>query len=275
MQKNHLNRALKATREMIKSYFVDRSIDGLIKHLSSEKFTFFGGTEDHFYNSKEEFLEYATKSLENTLPYELIGENYSVEDESQDSCLIVVKILLKDTRTQKILIFKYVFYFKQQKNRIICTHYHVILLLNLNLAIKPLFFNSNEHSPKLYAEIISEYEDLIKSSSSISTDLEINVNQNITIYPRTNKIRIDDEIIYLTPFECKIFLVLLDNLNKPIKSEKIYETIYKNSALRKTSSVLRMHISNIRRKLRPHEDLIQIIYEKDVGYYLRIQNAEF
>ena len=112
MQENHLNNALKASREMIRAYFVKRNVDSLIKYLDSEHFTFFFITEDYFYNSKEEFLKYAVQAMEHLRHYELVDDNYSVEGESQDSCLVVAKIALQDTRNQKVTLYKYIFYFK-------------------------------------------------------------------------------------------------------------------------------------------------------------------
>lgn len=109
-----------------------------------------------------------------------------------------------------------------------------------------------------------------KLNGSVREDCGINISQNIIVYPRSRKIKIDNEVIELTPVECEIFLVLADNLNQPIMPEKIYELIWLNSTLQLTSNTLTMHISNIRKKMKSHKHLIQIVFVKDKGYCLRI-----
>ena len=88
-------------------------------------------------------------------------------------------------------------------------------------------------------------------------------------YPRTRKIKIEGKVTEFTPIENEIFMVLADKLNEPIKREEIYEKILLNSELEVLSSVLAMHISNIRRKLRESDESIKIVYVKGEGYCLK------
>ena len=109
-----------------------------------------------------------------------------------------------------------------------------------------------------------------KMTDLIRTDLGIHISQNVIIYPRSRRLKIEGDIIELTPIECEIFLVLADNLNQPISPERIYEIIWLKSELQLTSNVLPMHISNVRRKLAPYEHLIKLPYIKNEGYCLNI-----
>ena len=58
------------------------------------------------------------------------------------------------------------------------------------------------------------------------------------------------KIIDFTPTEFEVLLNFIDNINKPLTLEKIYAMIWNDSELKLTSNTLRMHISNIRRKLK-------------------------
>lgn len=270
MQENLLNKALKASREMIHSYFVERNVDSFVKYLDSEHFTFFFIIESYFYNSKEEFLRYAVNALEYMIRYELVDDSYSVECESQDSCLVVAKIELRNTHNQKTTLYKYIFYFKQQGDNVICIHNHVMILYNLNPLLHSEFFSDRRPDKKLFVEILPEYEDLAKVSSSLSLDIGIHFKHNVIVYPRSHKIKINDEIILLTKFESEILLVLADNINKPITADEIYKKVYENSSLNITNNALAVHISNIRQKLSSCKDSIKLVHVKDKGYCLQI-----
>ena len=161
MHKYLLESALTAAREMIQAYCVDRNVEGVFKHLDSDKFNFMGFTEGNVFNSSKKFREYAESSLGYTLAYKLVEENYSVACESRDSCLVIAKTKLLDTRVQKISALNYFFYFNRLGNKMVCSHYHVSRLFKPPQVIKSMFFNEN--MPQLYlpSEIISYNEDLL------------------------------------------------------------------------------------------------------------------
>ena len=406
MQKYYLDRALNAVREMIRSQYINRNVDGMIKHLSPENFSFVGFIEGNVFDSAASFIEYAQKSSDQLLSYELIDENYSVCSESDDSCQIRAQITFAHARTQKAFVVNHFFYFNRLGAKIICTHLHISRQFDMNKDYRLVLLNETAYYPKLPWEILSYGEDLLefmnsgavseksfvydddfqyllvnmkfiellgyksmtefareqnnsslanineadragyveylkkryennligrdavgecqpsstyyvsyrlkspylveevrvlecgnfftqngrttinsfvlnlneaekisanqKFNSSVREDCGIHIKQNVIIYPRSHRIKIDSKIIALTPFEGEIFLVLLDNLNRPVMPKKIYETIYKNSSMHITSNVLPMHISNIRRKLSFCKDLIQIVFVKAGGYCLRM-----
>ena len=259
MKKCYLDRALRTAREMIQAYYVERQVEGVFKHLSEENFSFMGFIEGIFFDSKEAFREYAEVSLPHTLNYEIIDENYSVGGQSQDSCFIIAKITFMYTPTQKPFVLNFFFYFNQLGDKIICTHYHVSRTFNVNLhEIANLDLNADKISLKK------------KMPDSLRADSRIHISPEIIVYPRSRRIKIEGENIELTPIETELFLVLADNLNQPISPEKIYEIIWMKSELQLTSNVLPMHVSNIRRKLSPYENLIKLSYIRNKGYCLRI-----
>lgn len=161
MQKLYLESALEAAREMIRSYYVYRNVDGMIKHLSSENFSFVGFIGGNVYDSKASFIAYAQKSLNQLLSYELIDENYSVCSESDDSCQILAKITFVHAGTPKSFVLNYFFYFNRLDDKITCTHLHVSRQFDPDKDYRLILLDRTEHYPKLPWEILSHNEDLI------------------------------------------------------------------------------------------------------------------
>lgn len=71
---------------------------------------------------------------------------------------------------------------------------------------------------------------------SVRENFGIHISKEIVVYPMHRQIKINDDLIELTQVESEIFLVLADNLNKPISMEKIYRSIWKNNELHLTSN---------------------------------------
>lgn len=240
MEKYYLDKALNTAHEMIHAYFDDKDINGVLKHLSAENFTFIGVNGDIFFDSIESYSKYAESFFNYIGTYEIIEEKYSIISESEDSCLVLVRLKQIDALTQNICDLNYFFCFKQVGDGVICSHYHVSHVFEENPYIRSIYFNEKPPS----------------------------TGKLMMFYPRTRKIKLGDKIIDLTTLENEIFQVLADNLNQPILPEEIYETILKNSELEVMNQVLPMHISNIRRKLRALDESIKIIYVKGKGYCL-------
>ncbi len=410
MQKYYLEYSLNAACEMIKAYYVDRNVGGVLKHLNPQNFTFISYDSGLSFDDLKNFAAFLENSLEYLVSYKLIDENYTIGGQSQDSCFVIAKIKLIDTRTQKIFELHFFFYFNQFGNEVICPHYHVASPINTQKKIRSVFFNANAPEPKLPGEIQSHKEELIdfmnsnavaeksfyyaenfpyrfvnrefmnllgyekisefiteennsmlvnvhvadqrkyveylhseykninkfnsdekyqyqssycvkyrlqspqlseeisvlewgnfftlngrtivncfvlnlnevenislgneendiESSATVSVreNFGIHISKEIVIYPMRRQIKINDDLIELTQVESEIFLVLADNLNKPISMEEIYRSIWKNNELHLTSNALPMHISNIRRKLNHYESLIQLNFIRNKGYCL-------
>lgn len=112
--------------------------------------------------------------------------------------------------------------------------------------------------------------DATPASVSLREDFGIHIGKNIIAYSMKHQIKINENTVELTRVESEILLALTNNLNQPISPEKIYASIWKNAELNLTSNALPMHISNIRRKLNHHENLIRLDYIRGKGYCLRI-----
>ena len=107
--------------------------------------------------------------------------------------------------------------------------------------------------------------------SSLLNDNGIYIGNMIIIYPKHHKLLIKEKLIDLTPIEFNLMLMLAENINNPIDSEKIYNNLWNDSELKITSYTLKTHISNLRRKLKnASEDSIKLIHIKNRGYCLSI-----
>ena len=78
---------------MIRSFYVLKDVEGALKFFSRERLTYIGIGENDIFNSFDEVRDYFYKYAEVvTSTYKLINENYHVEADSYDSCIVVAKI---------------------------------------------------------------------------------------------------------------------------------------------------------------------------------------
>ena len=166
MQKYYLECSLNAACEMIKAYYVEKNVDGVLKHLNPQNFTFISYDSGLAFDDIKNFVAFLETGLEYLTSYKLIDENYTIGGQSQDSCFVIAKIKLIDTRTQKIFELHFFFYFNQFGNEVICPHYHVTLPIKTQKKIRSVFFNANAPEPKLPGEIQSHKEELIDFMNS-------------------------------------------------------------------------------------------------------------
>lgn len=108
-------------------------------------------------------------------------------------------------------------------------------------------------------------------NSSLLDDVGIRLGNMIVIYPNKQKLMIKDKQVYLTPIEFKLLIVLSEEINNPVDSEKIYKSLWSTPDLKITSFTLKTHMSNLRKKLKDaSDDTIKLIYQKNKGYCLLI-----
>lgn len=296
MEKIFSDDALNISREMIKSFYVDKNVDGVYNFLDKNNFSFSGFTDGKNFNSVENFRDYLQNALYLMDSYQLHAENYSVVANSQDSCLVNAKISLLDTRTQKIYDLQFYFYFVQAE-KILCRYYHVVNSFKAPKKIDEIFLNKNFPLPQLSHEIQSLNEDFIEFLNSLADseknfegvnpnlikllrnsrinnflrqEYAIHIKKNIILYPRLKHLKIDEKIVEFTSLECEIFMLLLENLNKPVSIDEIYKKIWNSSFLHSTSNVLPTHINNIRRKIKNY-DSMKIFFVRNEGYRLEIK----
>ena len=106
---------------------------------------------------------------------------------------------------------------------------------------------------------------------SLLDDCGVYIGNMMIIYPKHHKLLIKEKIVDLTPIEFKLMLLLTENIDNPIDSEKIYNSLWNDSSLMVTSFTLKTHISNLRQKLkRASGGSVSIIHVKGKGYSLVI-----
>ena len=110
-----------------------------------------------------------------------------------------------------------------------------------------------------------------QSLSSLLNDSGVYIGNMMVIYPKHHKLLIKNEIVDLTPIEFKLMLMLTENIDNPIDTETIYNSLWNDSELKLTSFTLKTHISNLRRKLKSaSKDSIKLTHIKGKGYCLLI-----
>lgn len=111
----------------------------------------------------------------------------------------------------------------------------------------------------------------VEERASLLNDCGIQLGDRIVVYPKKQRLLIKEKAVELTPIEFKVFLVLANNINQPVQTQKIYVDIWDDSELKVTSFALKTHISNLRRKIRSASDAsITLTYIRGKGYCLRV-----
>lgn len=104
---------------------------------------------------------------------------------------------------------------------------------------------------------------------SLLDDVGVRIGNLIVIYPKRQKLFIKDSLVNLTPIEFKLLMILSEEINSPVASDKIYNSLWNSSDLKITSFTLKTHMSNLRKKLKDASDgAIKLIYLKKAGYCL-------
>jgi two-component system KDP operon response regulator KdpE len=96
-------------------------------------------------------------------------------------------------------------------------------------------------------------------------------NQNIAMSPRLNidfvnqKVRVDNQMVKLTPIEYQLLILLVKNKDKPVTYQQIMEEIWGKSIWQDTEN-LRIYIRRLRKKL--HDLPPQMILNKHGQGYI-------
>ncbi len=106
-------------------------------------------------------------------------------------------------------------------------------------------------------ELLARIEKILKrNNKSILSFESISINlDNMEVYE-------DNKVINLTKLEFKILVLLLENLNKIITRDKLYDLVYDNTSKFVESNTLSVYIKRLREKF--SLDFIETI--KGVGY---------
>lgn len=101
-----------------------------------------------------------------------------------------------------------------------------------------------------------------------SVEIEKNIYTigRVTVDDRAKEVRVDNELVNLTPYEYKILLLLMKNKSKVFSSDEIYTEVWEEEA-HDVKKVISVHISHLRDKIEinPRKpDLIKSVY--GMGY---------
>ncbi len=98
---------------------------------------------------------------------------------------------------------------------------------------------------------------------------------DLKIFLNNNQVMLHDEFLPLTTTEYKLLIILANNLNQIVSTEKLYNELYSNSELKYTSRALNMHVSNLRHKLHIEEfALLRLETVRGKGYALYYNNED-
>ena len=128
MDKHHIDIAIDNARKMIKTFFFDKDVDGLIGFFDPEHFTWVGNGENDILTDIEEVRRYFKLGLkESAHKYTVVEEEYSIGGASKDSCIVIVKLKFQgnDERAHFQSALHFSFYFRQVGERMLVSHYHV------------------------------------------------------------------------------------------------------------------------------------------------------
>lgn len=126
MHKFQLNRAVKIAGEMIKAFYIKGDVEKVLSYINSNNFTWIGGSVDQILTNIEDvrkffyrFVDVIRESLD------FLSEDYQVVASSEDSCVIVSKIILRDKQHSNQVKLFFSFYFQIVDKKILCSSYHV------------------------------------------------------------------------------------------------------------------------------------------------------
>lgn len=109
------------------------------------------------------------------------------------------------------------------------------------------------------------------ANANLLKDDGVYIGNMIVIYPKKQKLMVKDKQVNLTPMEFKLLMILTEDINNPVDSEKIYKSLWNNPDLKITSFTLKTHMSNLRQKLKDASDgAIKLTHYRNKGYCLLI-----
>ena len=100
---------------------------------------------------------------------------------------------------------------------------------------------------ELLARVNSQLRRYKRYQKSLTCSDEIYVQGGLELNADTKEVKVDDELVRLTPIEFKILHLLMRNAGRVFSSDEIYENIWNENAIN-TETVM-VHIRNIREKI--------------------------
>lgn len=100
---------------------------------------------------------------------------------------------------------------------------------------------------ELLARVNSQLRRYKRYQKSLTCSDEIYVQGGLELNADTKEVKVDDELVRLTPIEFKILHLLMRNAGRVFSSDEIYENVWNENAIN-TETVM-VHIRNIREKI--------------------------
>ncbi|MHB0977751.1 MAG: response regulator transcription factor [Candidatus Aquicultorales bacterium] len=118
-------------------------------------------------------------------------------------------------------------------------------------------------------ELLARIRALIRRSPSEVIEVSVITIDELEVDVAHHKVRRSGMEIPLTPIEFEILAFLARNAGRVITSKMLLEQVWGAEYAEETQT-LRVHISNLRKKVEPHSSVPQyIITEPGVGFYLK------
>jgi len=99
--------------------------------------------------------------------------------------------------------------------------------------------------------------------SKTTTSRNSIIRGKLTLNLATNSLQLGEEIVKLTPTECKVLYVLMTNAEHTLGSERILQEVWREKYI--NTDLLRTHIRRIREKLKDKPPQI-ILNQRGRGY---------
>lgn len=125
--KNELQlQSLEITRKLLKMFYVEADIEGVLAHFNREHFTFIGMGENEIFTSFDEVRDYYYRTIKLAASYKIISEEYQIGGASEDSCVVVAKIGFRgnDLRLNYHTRLIFSFYYQLIDGRPLVSMYH-------------------------------------------------------------------------------------------------------------------------------------------------------
>ena len=115
--------------------------------------------------------------------------------------------------------------------------------------------------PYSHAELLARINSLLRrTNSNKNTIIKIGT---VDIYKNTKEVKLDNELVNLTPAEYDLLEVLASNPKRTFTKFELLSLIHKDYASSSMSNVIEVHIKNIRKKLQDKE-IIKTV--RSIGY---------
>ena len=120
--------AIQIVKSMLKAFFVEKNVDGVLKYVNRDSFTWIGIGEHEVLTHIDDIQKhFQTRCGEVASAYKISGEEYIIKNFSSDSCIVIAKIKFRgqDERRNYESALHFSFYLQRFDDKLLVSHYHV------------------------------------------------------------------------------------------------------------------------------------------------------